>query len=265
MRSPGSNFDLRAALSEQVRGALAELEHGEDGRAAVHACRVRLKRARSLARVGHAFAPGLSAVFNDSARAIMHALAETRNLAALAKAARRAAKGAKRRAAEGLRAASYALDAEREQAAPIDLEAVNAGLRDLLALAQVWPEPSARQVRRGARRVVRRARKAWRQGGDKAAPEEKRHLWRQREKDRLYAAALLGGAWPTQRRRGGNAQLVKLLGKEHDLALLTQRLEAAPSLAGAEAAAALKAVEKRRKQLTKRARRVAVLLHEGRA
>ncbi|MBI3438606.1 MAG: CHAD domain-containing protein, partial [Proteobacteria bacterium] len=159
MRSPSSNFDLRTALSDEVRGALAELEHNNGSGKAIHACRVRLKRARSLARVGYAFAPGLSAVFNDSARGIMRSLAEARNLAALAKAARMLAKRSKRRAAESLKAASRALEEAREQAAAVDLEAVNAGLRDLLALAQVWPEPSARQVKRGARRVARRARK----------------------------------------------------------------------------------------------------------
>jgi len=226
---------------------------------------VRLKRARSLARVGHTFAPGLSAVFNDSARSIMRSLAEARNLTALAKTSRTLAKRSKRRAAEGLKAASHALEAAREAAAPIDLEAVNAGLRDLLALAQVWPEASARQVKRGARRIVRRARKAWRQGGEHSAPGDRRHAWRQREKDRLYAASLLDEAWPTRRRCGANEQLVSLLGREHDLTLLSQELEASPTLAGNEAAAALKAVKAERKQLTKRARRVAERLHAGRA
>lgn len=265
MRSPGSTFDLRAALSEQVRAALSEVENADDRVDAVHACRVRLKRARSLARVGHTFAPGLSAVFNDSARGIMRLLAEAQNLAALAKAARALAKRAKRRAAAGLKAASHALEEEREQAQAIDFAAVSAGLRDLLALAQVWPEPSARQVKRGARRIVRRARKAWRQGAVKDAPEDKRHQWRQREKDRFYAASLLHGAWPTRRRNNAGARLVKALGKEHDLALLTQRLEASPALAGAEGAAALKALRVRRKRLAKRARRAAEQLHEGRA
>jgi len=262
MRSPGSTFDLRASLSEEVRGAIGELEGGGDAKA-VHACRVRLKRARSLARVGHTFAPGLSAVFNDSARGIMGSLADARNLSALARSSRRLAKRSKKRAAAGLKTAGDALEAAREAAAPIDLAAVNAGLRDLLALAQVWPEASARQVKRGARRVVRRARKAWRQGSEREASADKRHAWRQREKDRLYAAALMEDVWPARRRHAANQRLVDLLGREHDLMLLTQRLEASPSLAGDEASAtaALKALKVRRKQLTKRARRVAARLH----
>jgi len=267
MRSPGSTFDLRTALSDEVRGALAKLEAGDGGRKAVHACRVRLKRSRSLARVGHTFAPGLSAVFNDSARSIMRSLAESRNLAALAKAARSLAKKSKKRAAAGLKSASAALEREREAATPVDLAAVSAGLRDLLALAQVWPEASPRQVKRGARRVLRRARRAWRKGSDPDAPAEKRHEWRQREKDRLYAAALMDDVWPRAHRHGANKRLVDRLGREHDLMLLTQRLEASPSLAGDEASAgaALKAVRARRKRLARRARRVAMRLHDGRA
>jgi hypothetical protein len=267
MRSPGSTFDLRAALSDEVRGALAELEKGNGERKAVHACRVRLKRARSLARVGHTFAPGLSAVFNDSARSIMCSLAEARDLSALAKAARGLAKKSKKRAAAGLKTASVALEGAREVAAPLDLAAANAGLRDLLALAQVWPEASSRQIKRGVRRVARRARKAWRKGSDRDAPAEKRHEWRQREKDRLYAAALMDGVWPGRHRRGASKRLVDRLGREHDLMLLTQRLEASPSLAGdeANATAALKVLRARRKRLAESAQRVAVRLHGGRA
>src|SRR6185295_8079666 len=140
MRSPGSPFDLREALSEEVRAAIQALE-GSDGKPkAVHAARVRLKRARSLARVGHAFAPGLAGVFNDSARAIMGSLAEERNLAALAKTARGLAKQSKKRASKELGAVRETLEGARDAAAPVDYATVNTGLRDLLALAQVWPE-----------------------------------------------------------------------------------------------------------------------------
>jgi len=269
MRSPGSPFDLRAALSEEVRAAIQSLE-GSDGKPkAVHAARVRLKRARALARVGHAFAPGLAGVFNDSARAIMGSLGEVRNQAVLAKTARKLAKQSKKRAARALDAARETLEGARDLAGPVDYAAVNAGLRDLLALAQVWPEASTRQVARGAQRVARRARKAWRQGHRDGAPEEKRHQWCQREKDRLYAAALLEDAWPHSRpaRHRVNKKLVKALGREHDLALLSDKLEKQPALTGgdSQAAAALKALRRERRRLSGRARQIAARLHEGRA
>jgi hypothetical protein len=269
MRSPGSAFDLREALCEEVRGAIQALESGDGAKKAVHAARVRLKRARALARVGHAFAPGLAAVFNDSARAIMGSLAEARDLAALAKAARDLAKQSRKRAAKAFEAAREALEGARDLAAPTDYAAVHAGLRDLLALAQVWPEASPRQIGRGAQHVARRARKAWRKGHSKGAPEEKRHEWRQREKDRLYAAALLDEAWPHSRppRQRANKKLVKTLGREHDLGLLAAKLGALPAPSGEESntAAALRALARERKRLSSRARRIAARLHEGRA
>lgn len=264
MRSPSSTFDLRAALCEEVNEAIAALDRDAK---AVHACRVKLKRARALARIGHVFAPGMAAVFNDTAREIMHELAIARNLAALSKAARKLAKRSKKRAKASLRCLSQALTEQRKAAGPPDLAAVETGLRDLLALAQVWPEASALQVRRGARYVARRARRAWRKGRDADASVEKRHEWRQREKDRLYVSSILGEAWPRRHRRARNERLVDLLGREHDLMLLTQRVENSPEFTGGgdNAEAAIEALQARRRQLLKRARRVAERLHSCRA
>jgi hypothetical protein len=215
------------------------------------------------------FAPGLSGVFNDSARTIMRALAEERNLAALSKTARGLAKHSKKRAAKALDAVRDTLEAARDVAAPVDNTTVNAGLRDLLALAQVWPEATERQIARGAQRIARRARKAWRKGQAVAAAQDKRHQWRQREKDRLYTAALLDDAWPSARpsRHRANKKLVGALGSERDLVLLAGKLEASPALAGDErrAASALRAIHSERKRLARKARRIAARLHEGRA
>ena len=76
MRSPESAFDLRAALSEELTAAIDELDASSSDFRAVHRCRVRVKRARALARVGHSGAPGLSGVFNDTARGVMRMLAQ---------------------------------------------------------------------------------------------------------------------------------------------------------------------------------------------
>ncbi len=91
MRSPGPAFDLRAALTDELRGAIDELDAIQRDPKSVHRCRVRVKRARALARVGHACAPGLSTVFVDSARALMRNLALARDPAALSEAAHIAA------------------------------------------------------------------------------------------------------------------------------------------------------------------------------
>ena len=49
MRSPGAAFDLRAALTQELSAAIEEIDTPIPRPAAVHRCRVRLKRARALA------------------------------------------------------------------------------------------------------------------------------------------------------------------------------------------------------------------------
>lgn len=232
---------------------------------AVHRCRVRVKRARALARVGSAGAPGLAGVFNDTARTVMRTLAQARDEAALADAARELSRKARRKTAAALDAMAESLDAARRAAPGLNMEATRAGLRDLLALAMVWPDASARQIRRGARRIVRRARRARRRGfAAKAASA--RHEWRKREKDRFYAALLLDGAWPCARRRKLGGRLGETLGEEHDMMLLLERLKAEPELAGharKASARAMKALRRRRRRLARRADALGARLHAG--
>jgi hypothetical protein len=254
MRSPKSAFDLRAALTEEARAALEEFEASADDTAAIHRCRVRLKRARALGRVGEACAPGLSAVFVDSIRIVMRALDQPRDLAALSEAAQALARRAGDKTASALLAAAHNLDGELASLPELNTEALRARLRDLLALAQVWPEASPRQIRKGAQRVARRAARA-RQRGRSSTDPAFRHAWRTREKDRYYAALLLGRAWPGRRRRKLGAKIADALGAERDAALLMERLTSEPTLAGeaARASRALKALGRRRQKVAERA------------
>lgn len=257
MRSPKPAFDLRAGLTEEVRAALDELQKFPDDLQAVHRCRVRVKRARALARVGRACAPGLSAVFVDSARALMRNLALSRDPIALAEAAASARRRSGKRAGGALETIAASLD-QRQAALRHNAEAARAGLKDLLALAQVWPEASPRQIERGAKRLDRRARRARRRGRDSADPEL-RHKWRSREKDRLFAAAILDDAWPGRRRRTTARKIGDTLGAERDTLLLMERLAATPELApgDVELRRALKALNRRRAKLARRADRLA--------
>jgi hypothetical protein len=262
MRSPGAAFDLRAALAQELNAAIEEIDTPTPQPAAVHRVRVRLKRARALARVGKAGAPGLSTVFNDSARALMHTLTQTRDLAALAKTARTVAKKEKKKSAQALIAAAEALEAEREALPPLDVEAARASLRDLTALAQVWPEPSARQIRKGAKRIARKARAAFTDTiGVKGVLQ--RHEWRKREKDRAFAAELLDGAWPGKNRHRQGEKLGDVLGEERDAVLLAERLPSLPVAEVAPKAAkkALKALKERASQMRKRASRLGEAVH----
>lgn len=260
MRSPGPAIDLRAALSRELRAAADALDEGDKPKA-IHQARVRLKRARALARVGHACAPGLSNVFNDSARAVMRTLAQVRDLAALAEAARKTATRARKREAQALETIAADLDAERAANGAPDLSTVRAGLRDLAALAQVWPECSARQTVRGANRIVRRARRM-RRRAEGALDLDCRHEWRKREKDRLFAAMLLADAWPRRRRRKLGAKLGDVLGDERDAILLIEHMRATSVRTEDKAAKhALKALERRRRLLAARADELGAQLH----
>jgi CHAD domain-containing protein len=245
MRWPGPTFDLRAALDHELAAAAAALEQ-EPGAKAIHRCRVGIKRARALARIGAVCAPGLARVFQSSARQVMGELARARELAALADAARDIAARQPKKRSAALRGVADALDRERAALPTTDIVAAKTGLKDLLALAQVWPEASSRQLHRGAVRIAKRARHAaWRGRGAKEA--ERRHEWRKREKDRLYASSILAHDWPRKRRRKASERLGELLGRERDALLLAAALQRDPELAGGRARSkrALKALEAR--------------------
>ncbi|MEQ1818978.1 MAG: CHAD domain-containing protein [Terricaulis sp.] len=255
MRSPGPAFDLRTALTDELRGAIDELDTIQSDPKAVHRCRVQVKRARALARVGHACAPGLSTVFVDSARALMRNLALARDPAALSEAAHIAARKGGKRATRAFETVAHAIDETAASHPSLNVEAARAGLKDLLALAQVWPEASHRQIRRGAKRLDRRARRARRRGLASVDPVV-RHKWRSREKDRFFAASILGGeAWPGKRRRKTGEKIGDALGGERDALLLMERLVAEPELAGEQRdlVRALKRLNRRRAKLARRA------------
>lgn len=254
LRSVGPSYDLRAGMSQELRKALDELAAATDNPRALHRCRVHVKRARALARVGRAGAPGLAAVFNDTARAVMRTLGRARELTALVETARALGAKAKKKTAGAFEAIAAKLDEERAAGHALNVDAARTGLKDLLALAMVWPEASPRQVRRGARRVLRRARVA-RRDGLRAKQAERRHEWRKRAKDRFYAATLLDAAWPAPRKLKLSEKLGDLLGQERDALLLIDRIKETPEIAGAEGAdeRALKALRKRRSRLGARA------------
>jgi CHAD domain-containing protein len=254
LRSPGPAYDLRATMSQELHTAIDELSAANDSPRALHRCRVCLKRARALARVGRVSAPGLSAVFNDTARGMMRMLGLARDATVLSETARAMAQSARGKTAAALESIAANLEAEAAAQAPLNLETARAGLKDLLALAMVWPEASPRQIRRGAQRLQRRARRARLHGLGARCPE-RRHQWRKRSKDRYYAALLLGPAWPALRKRKLSEKLGHALGLERDALMLIERLKAAPGLAGEGGATkrALKAIRRRRKRLARRA------------
>lgn len=262
MRSPSDGFRLREALKHEVADATAALESDPTHPRAVHRCRVCLKRARALARIGAVAAPGLARVFQSVARQTMASLAGARERAALAETARAiAALETKRRAAALVHVADR-LDAAIETHGPPDIELARTGLRDLSALAQVWPETSRRQIRKGAKRLERRARRAAKRGRGARNPE-RRHCWRKCEKERYYALTILTKDWPYKRRRRATEALGEVLGRERDALLLAERVAAEPALAGEPQAAkrALNALARQASRLGARADRLGARVH----
>jgi len=265
MRSPEPAFDLRAALTDELRAAIDELETIFSDPTAVHRGRVRVKRALALARVGSACAPGLSNVFVDTARGLMRNLALARDPAALSEAARAAGGKGGKRTAEAFDLVASGIEMEATAHPALNFEAARTGLKDLLALAQVWPEASPRQIRRGARRLERQARRARRRGIACIDPVA-RHKWRIREKDRHFASLILGDAWPGKRRRKTAEKIGVALGVERDALLLMERLVAEPDLAGDERSLrrALKALNRRRSKYARRADALAARMRSNR-
>lgn len=185
----------------------------------------------------------------------MRNLALARDPAALSEAAHVAARKGGKRAARAFETVAHAIDETAASHPSLNLESARAGLKDLLALAQVWPEASHRQIKRGAKRLDRRARRARRRGLASLDPAV-RHKWRSCEKDRFFAASILGSeAWPGKRRRKTGEKIGNALGGERDALLLMERLVAEPEMAGDERdlVRALKRLNRRRAKLARRA------------
>jgi hypothetical protein len=266
VRSPGPSFDIRSALTAEMRAAHT-LTRSPLTAQAVHAGRLHLKRARALAEAGGAGAPGLAAVFDEAARGALHALAPVRELAALAETARRSARRAGRKSALALHAAAERLDnACAALLAGFDHAALAGVVQDLLALAQVWPEASPRQIARGADALIRRARRARRRALSSDEPAV-RHAWRRREKARLYAAQALARAWPSRRKRAASAKLCHALGQERDTLLLIERLSANPIAANDDPTSddTLDVLRARARRWRKRANKLGRRLRRARA
>lgn len=266
MRSPEAQFDLRAALIRELEEAcgFARSVHADD--AAVHQCRVRLKRARALTRLGRDAAPGLAHVFNDAARAVMADLSHARDLAALSKRAVRLAQSQKAETKRALAEAAARLNIERRRLRAPDKAKAEHRVGELLALAKVWPETSDKQVRKGAKRLAKRARKAYRRGKH-TKDENARHTWRKREKDRLYGLTLLRAHWPDKlaRRKDLSRKLSGLLGREREIMQLRARMIDNPAMCGGEEAAmrAIEACDKALQKISARADKFGARLHKG--
>jgi hypothetical protein len=248
-------FSWKAALVAEIEAATIALAD-PDPELAIHQTRVRLKRVRTLARLGDADA------ISRTARALKYTLSGWRDLTALENAARDTARSARKKPAAALNDIAARLSQARVTLGRPSVDDLGAALAQLKADASALPERSSRDVRKGAKRIAKDARRAWRRAA-RSRDIDARHRWRRREKDRLYAATILGGDWPSKGRRGLNDALGDLLGRERDARLLLARLKSDPAPHTPAAKSARRALRRAIRKLSRKADDLGARLHRG--
>jgi CHAD domain-containing protein len=261
------NDDLPSAARRTAREQLTEgaevlrERQADDPVGAVHEARKNVKKSRSLLRLVR---PGLdkdtyrreNRALRDAARSVAHVrdadvMVETVDALHERFAARLPAQ-----AFEKLRA-RLAGEAERSRAGADG--SLGAALTDTLGevanRVDDWPLDGAGwpDARKGIATAYRRGRKAF-ATADADPSTENLHEWRKRVKDLWYHERLLKPAWPAV--LGAQADeahaLSDILGDDHDLAVLGERLRDDPPTEDADEI--LDLIEQRRGELVARAR-----------
>lgn len=225
---------VRRCAREQLAGAAERLERADDDPVtAVHEARKHLKKTRALLRlVRPALGRRAYRAENEALRDAGLALSGARDAdVRAATAAALAEHAAGRLPADAFDALREALAAEAGAPPATDATTrfgpVIEQLRAAELRVEAWPLDDAgwSAVLAGASRAYTRGRDAF--ATARAAPDpELLHAWRKRAKDLWYHQRLLAPAWPDV--LGAQAEaahaLSELLGDDHDLAVLDQRL-----------------------------------------
>jgi CHAD domain-containing protein len=254
---------FRRVAIEELGRVRADLNSGQDDRdAAVHGARQGFKRLRALLRLAR---PALGSSYADENRRWRDAgrdLAGFRDGAVVRQTFDSAAAGAGPKLA-GMEADSLRASVMAGEEAP-DIKDVEKALRatraGLLSARRrmdevIWPQ-TVEDLRIGLKTSQVRLRKSWRAA--RADPTaEAMHGWRKRVKDQSAQLRLLRGVAPEEmrKRRETLKKIAELLGEEHDLCSLVERLTDGEPPADAEKGQAvlLRAIAKRRKLLRRKA------------
>ncbi len=257
---------IRKAASKQLEGAIRRLESApEDRLRAVHDIRIHLKKLRAVVRLIRGSLGPRYQLENACFRDVARQLSQQRDVQAV-RDSFDALCECVRRQAEGDPATVDALCAVRDRLAS----------RQAPAGDRVESEPSwtalADELRSAATRIAewtngiqgfgtlaagleehyRRARRAMQLALEQPTAEIL-HEWRKQTKYHRYQGDLLEEAWPEllAARSKALARLSDLLGDDHDLVVLRERLLADSAALGAEAELALciAAIDRRRAEL----------------
>jgi CHAD domain-containing protein len=258
---------LRRVAREQLEAAAVQLEdeHGDDPVEAVHDVRKRLKKTRALLRLAR---PGMpddayrreNAALRDAGRALSGTRDADVMVEALAALADRFAGQAPAALFEEVRGRLAARAAAARAVGAPAIGEHAASLRALLARVEGWQVDGSDDATLAAAlaRTYKRGRRAFR-SADRDPTTERLHEWRKRAKDLWYQQALVSAAWPgvLSAQAGEAKALSKLLGDDHDLAVLAELLRDDAELTAAVAAdrdALLDLIGRRRAELLGEAR-----------
>ena len=226
---------VRRVAREQLEAAAAQLDEGDDDPVeAVHDARKRLKKSRALLRLARPDMPdGAFRAENRALRDAGRALSGARDADAMVETVDKLSElYVGRLPAEAFVAVRERLH-ERAQIARVGnehaLPAHAGALRSLALRVEDWPlaDGDPGTAVRALRDTYARGRKAFARADDDPTAENL-HAWRKRVKDLWYQQQLLRPAWPVV--IGAQADeakaLSKLLGDDHDLAVLSGLLAA---------------------------------------
>ncbi|MER8429310.1 CHAD domain-containing protein [Mesorhizobium caraganae] len=231
--------EVRRILGEEIGKALAHLAAAHDRpEPALHKCRKRLKSARALLRLVHSGNETFCQTENQCYRQVAALLAGPREATALVETIDRLAAAFPEHVAGGgldsVRDRLIARQHEMHAGAGLDaaIGAATAACEEGLVrierlLLPDLPEHAADVLADGARKTLRRARKALDRAGSRGEAEDFHDL-RKAAKTHSMHLSLLGRLWPTpiKVRRKAVDELGEKLGELHDVFVMRALLEA---------------------------------------
>jgi CHAD domain-containing protein len=252
---------VRRVLTAQLDEALAALRDEDDVDEAVHELRKALKRCRAVLRlVRHVIGEEAYRRENADLRDAARPWGRFRDSAVLARTA--AGLGEGDAEARDVVVSRLRREAEVAREDARGAEKLRAGTAHVLEAARTrvpaltsGPEWAAATPAPGVQRALRRARRQ-RKKAAKESSSEALHRWRKDVKYLAYQVNLLSGRYEEGQAADLARRLKKLgrlLGDEHDLAVLAGRLEADTSVAEATRAGWLAEVGRRRERLRAKA------------
>lgn len=230
-------LDLHPAAEQQLALALSALAPWTPGQdqpppwsasEAIHQARKAVKRLRALLRLNRS---ALGAAYKDedtALRDLNRGLSAARDATAVLEALERlrAPDGGPDPALDSLRARLTVPHTEDEAPLGAALEALNA----LTEQARSWPLGERwGDLRAGLRLTFARGRRLFQRARRDRATEDL-HAWRKEVKHLSFQLRVLSGAWPVVMEGWASelGVLADLLGEDHDLAVLHERLALAP-------------------------------------